>query len=137
MADGSGYYTVTGITGTRNGSAITALLAQGSFWGNDNLFNPTAPYFTYDGVAFKVDNQNVSLYSYTNPVLTISDFTANSGNLVDTEITFTANAAGVPEPSDIGGLAILLSMGGLMIRKFKTSQKPTTFIAETRKETLV
>ena len=46
---------ITGLSGTFNGLAITALLAPGASFGNDNLFQiPPAPlYLTPNGVSFQ------------------------------------------------------------------------------------
>ena len=45
-----GAYTITGITGMRNGVAISALLAPGVIQGNDNLLFPSAPPLTNNGL---------------------------------------------------------------------------------------
>ncbi|QIR39501.1 PEP-CTERM sorting domain-containing protein [Tolypothrix sp. PCC 7910] len=125
--DGSGYYIIQGITGFRNTEAITGVVSTNGYTNNNNLFNPTAPYFTGEGFSYTVASGSVNIRaglefdpSFTSKI--VSDFTAS---------------AGAPEPSDIGGLAILLGIGGLMVRKFKSSQKSTTFIAETKAKTLV
>lgn len=50
-ANGSGFFLITGLTGTRNG--IAAMLAPtGSLGGNDNLFKPGADFVDVNGFAY-------------------------------------------------------------------------------------
>jgi hypothetical protein len=61
--DGGNQYTITGITGTVDGQAITGLLGAGTFDNNDNLlFNPGNFFgllnFDQDGVSFKLGTGN-------------------------------------------------------------------------------
>ena len=104
---------ITGITGQRNGVAITSLLAPGSFplplYPNDNVFIPTGnpAFLSTNGVSF-------SLASSPNP-LNIFFFSTDStyretpddslGTVVNA--TFTI----VPEPSSLFGLAALTALG--------------------------
>lgn len=58
-SDGGNQYTITGITGTVDGQAITGLLGIGTFDNNDNvLFNPGNFFgllpFDQNGVSFKL-----------------------------------------------------------------------------------
>lgn len=61
-ADGEGFYRITGITGTANGSEITGLQAAGTaIPGNagyavDNLIRAAAPQLTSHGFGFAVTN---------------------------------------------------------------------------------
>lgn len=138
-------YTVIGISGTRTldegagpvTSTINSLLAPGTYGGNDNLLNASSPFFSADGISFTVgaSNESVNLF-YQSSISRYREVTDSLGSVNTTTFVITQQAS-VPEPSDIGGLAILLGMGGLMVRKFKTSQKTTNFTAEQKKETLV
>lgn len=136
-----GQYTITGVSGTRTLGATTrtiiALLPPGGYGGNDNLWNPSSPFLTSSGFSFQLSGNastaNINLY-YDSAIGSYREVSTAGNNLVDSSLDAPE---GVPEPSDIGGLAILLGMGGLMVRKFKTSKKVTISTAESEKETLV
>lgn len=50
----TGTYTITGISGTRNGQQIISLLPPYSYGVNDNLLNATEPFLTFNGFTYKV-----------------------------------------------------------------------------------
>lgn len=57
-----GPFLVTGISGTRNGAAITELLPTNTIFGNDNLFAPTPPHLTSFGIGFAVGGLSYALF---------------------------------------------------------------------------
>lgn len=139
----SNQFTITNVIGSRTiGGAtesITGLIGVGGYQSNDNLLNQSQPFFTANGFSYTTSSQNVNV-RFNNifgpGTAAISDTsTLNASNLAIANVTFQPE--GVPEPSDIGGLALLVGMGGLMVRKFKSSQKVTISTAESKKETLV
>lgn len=141
--NGFGQYTITNVIGSRTlagiTESITGLIGVGGYQSNDNLLSPSQPFFTANGFAYTTSSQsvNVKFNQFLGPVSPfISDTTNSNGSTLGiSNVTFQPQ--GVPEPSDIGGLALLLGMGGLMVRKFKSSQKVSISTAESKKETLV
>jgi hypothetical protein len=141
--NGSNQFTITNVIGSRTiGGAtqsITGLIGVGGYQSNDNLLNQSQPFFTANGFSYTTSSQNVNvrfnnIFGPGTAAIT-DESTLNGSNLATANVTFQPE--GVPEPSDIGGLALLVGMGGLMVRKFKSSQKVTITTAESKKETLV
>lgn len=99
---------IIGITGsTTLFGAITGLLAPGAFLGNDNVFSPTAPFFTsFGGVSFStasVSGPGV-LYSTIFPdtfAFEVIGF-ASKGTLTVSPLVMTA----VPEPASLAVLGM-------------------------------
>ena len=137
-ADSSGFYTITGITGSRNGVAITGLEpANTAIPGDDpytvdDLVSASGPQLTLNGFGFSLADG-----SYSNPYYDVygtppayyevystpaSDSSGNY-NIVEPPVTFTAIQAApqvatttsVPEPGTPGlmlaGIAGLLAAG--------------------------
>jgi hypothetical protein len=136
-ADGSGYYTITGITGSRNGVAITGLEpANTAIPGDDpsnvvdDLVSLTGPQLTLNGFGFSLADG-----SYSNPyydiygtppayyeVYSTPDASAAGGyDVVEPPVTFTAvqvvPGTSIPEPGTLGltlaGIAVLLAAGAV------------------------
>jgi hypothetical protein len=133
--DGVGFYQVTGITGTRNGVAITGLFPTGaSIPGNepfnlDNLIKQASPQLTTHGLGFSLaDGNYVNVYYadfLSTPVYTevfsAPPFVPGSANFgpEDHELpisSFSASLASgsVPEPST---LALLVAGWGFGVMR--------------------
>ncbi|NJC34330.1 hypothetical protein GGR88_001804 [Sphingomonas jejuensis] len=129
--DGRQAFTITGLTGTFNGQAITSLLPAGTDIGgerSDNLLFGAQPFFTIGGVAFRVDGYDADLNFYSFAGVGEAFFSANVNGMNETlpplpvagtPVTFTLErVAAVPEPATwammIGGFALV---GGLMRRR--------------------
>jgi hypothetical protein len=57
-----GSYLVTGIAGTRNGIAISALIPPNGFMFNDNLLYPSAPIVDFDGIGYASGGVNYNIF---------------------------------------------------------------------------
>lgn len=98
---------VTGITGTRNGEAITQLVQAKGFAGNDNIVFNNDPYFTYFGTAFKVGSAYYNVYNgsdYNGGISQMLECRASNCNTTFASpkivsFSFKASAGAVPEPS--------------------------------------
>jgi hypothetical protein len=108
--DGTGFL-ITGVTGFRNGEAITGLLPPGSFppnspVSNDNLLFPFSPFLDVNGVSFTVTGMgndgagNVNLFFDTgcsNPNIS-QCYSEDSLDVGDGTFSITAVTNPVPEP---------------------------------------
>ena len=108
-----GFYTVTGLSGTQNGFAMS-LLNAGAFASNDNLFSPNSPYFDFSGLSYVASGVDYNLFN--NGVGSIRVCTSCIGYSTDGRaVTFSATpAAATPEP---GSLFLLGSglLGGIPV----------------------
>ena len=129
IPDSLGFYQITGITGTRNGEAITGLHPTGtSIPGNepfevDNLISLNPEQLTGDGLGFSTSGGNfVNLFfaDFLNPpgyfeVFSALPFTPGFENLgpEDSElpVTFQATPIGVPETSSPLSLLLVGTLG--------------------------
>ena len=102
-------FTITGITGVRNGEAITGLIAPGGFSGNDNFLFPTSPFLDFNGVSFTVAGAGDNGLGQVNVFFDVDGYTENSSNVGVGTFTVTQVTESVPEP---GSMA--LAAGGLM-----------------------
>ncbi|MGA3098465.1 MAG: hypothetical protein ABSF25_18585 [Bryobacteraceae bacterium] len=116
--DGGGVYTITGITGTRNGDPITFVQSPdpGAFAVDNNLIVPPNPaYLSSTGssgfVISTVDGDFNPWYDYNGSFggTTGLYYEYDGGSVPGTEITFTATD--VPETSSI--LFLLTMVGGV------------------------
>jgi hypothetical protein len=120
-SDGSGFYLITGITGTRNGGTITGLQPTGTpIPGNepfavDNLVSLNGPQLTHNGFGYAATGGN-----YANPFF--ADFLSPPRYLEffsappftsELPISFSATLTTVPEP---GIYALLLVGLGMLSR---------------------
>ncbi|WP_143046354.1 PEP-CTERM sorting domain-containing protein [Trichormus sp. NMC-1] len=100
--NGSGFYTISAITGTRNSNTINSLLGAGVF-GNNNLISLSSPYLT-NGGAF-------AYFAGGNP-FNVSYSSATGWRDSNISVTFTASAS-TPVPFDIPGGATIPTVGSL------------------------
>jgi hypothetical protein len=113
---GSGVYAVTGMTGTRNGKAITDSLGGIFYYGSGN------PFFDKGGIAFTLGDYfgiDTVLYDGGQYLETMFGFPGSSTTLN----TFTVTPSNLPEPST---LLLLLAMGSgfwVLGRKLPTKNK--------------
>lgn len=119
LADASGFYEITDITGTRNGVAITGLYPTGSaIPGNepfelDNLVRIGADgQLTTHGFGFTTaagDYSNPFYASFLDPKVYLEVFTTAAGDYFELPVSFTAAIAEVPEPASV--LLVLAGLG--------------------------
>ena len=108
MADGEGFYLITGITGTRNGENITGLQRTGTaIPGNegypvDNLIRATSPQMTSHGFGFAISDGNYANPFYArflNPPGSTEFFSIpNKPAHTELPITFTATISSASAP---------------------------------------
>ncbi|WP_137178207.1 PEP-CTERM sorting domain-containing protein [Roseomonas sp. AR75] len=130
--DGAGFYAITGITGTRNGIAITALQPTGTaIPGNapfavDNLVRTTGAQLSTHGIGFAMADG-----TYANPFF--ADFLPTPGYLefrsvppfsngvgngnTELPITFSAAIVETPVPAPAGFGLLLAGIAGLLVAR--------------------
>ena len=124
-------FTITGITGTRNGAAITGLSPAGTDFGGvaiDNLVFATGPFLTGNGFGFSVAN-TTNLF---NPYY-VGDYeeyvrTAGNADVQNTPgVTFTLTrvTSAVPETATWGMMIAGFGMMGAALRTRRRSTKVT------------
>jgi MYXO-CTERM domain-containing protein len=111
-------YTITGITGFRNGQAITGLLPPGTYpsggFANDNLLSPSNPFLDVNGVSFKVAGAGDDGTGDVNVFFVGgTGYSENSDNVGIGTFTLTAVTSSVPEPG-----SMVLAAGGLLALAF-------------------
>ncbi len=94
--DGGGLFTVTGITGMRNGVAITGLAA---FGGADQTLIVNRPVpLDVNGIAFSVGGVNVNVFASLDFIGSAREF-LSTGGIVPTGGGFDFVISQVPEPT--------------------------------------
>ena len=125
--DANGFLTITGITGQRNGSTITALLSPGSFPNtapNDNLFSPASPFLTFNGFSYLVGTQPENVFALNGGYAETSDINANTVNdRILSSFNISAQRTSVPEPFTIIGTLIGGTAAFRMRKKLKAYSK--------------
>lgn len=124
---------VTGITGTRNGEAITQLVQAKGFAGNDNIVFNNDPYFTYFGTAFKVGSAFYNVYNgfdYNGGISQLLECRASNCNPTFASpkivsFSFKASAGAVPEPATWAMMLIGFGMIGATARYRRRSSTAT------------
>ncbi|GET41407.1 PEP-CTERM sorting domain-containing protein [Microseira wollei] len=125
-----GSFLITGITGERNGVAITSLLPVGSYpvgsdpvtgdpaVPNDNLFFPNQDIkLSFAGFSFQtVDGNKYNPY-YDAEVKSYRECSTTGCAVEDPKVTFTSTA--VPEPASVLGLVAFGALGATLTRKKK------------------
>ncbi|MEH2105060.1 PEP-CTERM sorting domain-containing protein [Nostoc sp.] len=138
-----GFYTISGITGTRNGETITGLQAAGTpIPGNepfnvDNFISLDAQQLTGDGFGYSTSGGNYSspffasflptpgyLEVFSAPPI-IPGFENLGSEDSELPISFTATIITVPEPTSILSLFALSILGAPSALKRKKSSKFT------------
>jgi hypothetical protein len=102
-------YTVTGITGIRNGQTITGLLPPNAFSGNDNLLFPSSPLVDGNGISFTVAGVGDDGLGHVNLFFIDNGYTEDTPNVGLGTLTITPVTSSVPEPGSVG-----LAAGGLV-----------------------
>lgn len=97
-----GFYTVTGIRGTRNGVAISGLVPPGGLGSNDNLLSPNAPYLDFSGISYTAGGMDYNFF-YSGgcsppQVLEVSTNNSVTACGFPLSLTVTPATAAVPEP---------------------------------------
>lgn len=123
-----GAYTVTNITGTRNGVGIAGLV---SFVGDDDLLYVTAPVVDNEGISYAASGIDYNLFlvgggSFCVGVNEISSTAPNSfcDSLIPVSVIVTEasdSTSTVPEPSSLAILGAGIAALGWMRRKRKAS----------------
>ncbi len=137
--DALGYYTITGITGTRNGINISSLVPTTQTVGGsynqpiDNLISVNQPQLTFNGFGYKLENDITDTiynpYFSTNTGSVYREYNSPNNGAVDSfpgsaippQIFF--NATPVPENFSFAPLAIVPLVIGLRgLKKRMTSR---------------
>ena len=118
----SGSFLIAGITGERNGVAISSLLPVGSYptgpdlTPNDNLFFPNQDIqLTFAGLSFQTADGNKYNPFYDADLSSYRECSLNCDEISD--VTFTSTA--VPEPASVLGLVAFGALGATLKGKKK------------------
>ena len=135
IPDDSGFYLITGISGTRNGETIASLQPTGTaIPGNepfavDNLVSLNGPQLTHNGFGFAIANgtyANPFFADFASPARYMEFFSVppftGPGN-TELPIGFAATLTTVPEP---GSYALLLAALGALSGVWYRRVAPST-----------
>lgn len=124
-ANPQGFLTVTGLSGTRGGIAIS-LLPVGSLGGNDNLLKPTASFLTFNGISYTAGATSYNIYLDTPPASYRECFgtpTQCENNVAVTGFTVSPVGGAVPEPATWGMMILGFGVVGGAVRHRRRSTK--------------
>ncbi len=129
----SGYYTITGISGTRNELTISEIIDVGGFSlsNNDNLIKISSPQLTDLGFAYTLaDGTEVHTYNFG-----FREELVNGGLYSDGLITFSATPASAAVPWDFSptqgvALGLPLFIGLRMLKKRRALKKSQSEVHE-------
>ncbi len=107
----AGLATVTGLSGTLGVDAI-ALLAPGTYAGNDNLFKAASPHFNFGGVSFSAGGLNYNLYNRGGAIQLC-------GRTSSCQLTATSAfvTSAVPEPATWAMMIFGFGLAGFSLRR--------------------
>jgi hypothetical protein len=122
-----GYYTVTGITGQRNGVAISGLVAPGGFFNNNRLF-VSSPFVDNSGISYTAGGVAYNVFRSAT-IVTVGCTGVLEGsstapiNCGIPQVTLTVSPVStVPEPGTWALLGTgLLAVGGIAARRKRTT----------------
>jgi PEP-CTERM motif len=109
-----GAYTITSISGERDGVTISNLDPPNYVGMNDNLFFPAGPYFDFQGVAYNANHLDYNLY-YDSSVGAYEESTAEGGFTIGNVVTLSITP--VPEPSTF--LLVGAGIAGLALARWR------------------
>lgn len=119
-ADKKGFYTVIGLTGTRNGSAVTLLPPRSDTYMlmnvNDNLFNPNGVYYTWYGLLYEADGVRYNIFKNDSLFLEVHSIPFSDRSYNVTDFTVREVTAAVPEPATWAMMIIGFGMVGAASR---------------------
>lgn len=125
VADANGFYTITDMIGTRNGTAIT-LLAAGNLY-SDRLFKPTDPFVDDNGFTYESNGDWINVFNSTADADGVLECFAPPGEqfdcLINDTVGFTVQAVtptgpAVPEPATWAMMVIGFgALGGALRRR--------------------
>jgi hypothetical protein len=131
--DGSGFYTISGISGTRNGILISGLSAPGLLGLNDNRISASSPHLTLFGFTYSWNGSFVNVDNVLG-IWTEGRSALNFGtnfSLGAATVNFTASPS-TPVPFDIPGGATIPTVGSLfalaLMRKAKKRLAAKTLV---------
>jgi hypothetical protein len=123
-----GSYTITGVSGTWNGVAITGIIAPNGFDGNDNLLFATAPHLTFDGLSFTVNGPGdlgtgeVNVFFVTG--FGYTEISPNVGFGQDFNISLVQ--APIPEPASVALLCTVILVVLFLARRRSSAHRRLT-----------
>ena len=100
---GGDHYLVTGISGFRDGNAITALIVPGGFAGNDNFLFTSDPFVDLLGISYEVGPNNFNIFFVGGVYVDSSVGTLNGTT------PFVVTPVAAPEPASVAILGLGLA----------------------------